>query len=176
MLLFQESHRRTLEAVSDSSESVNIFGTVLSCNTCWGILRSSCNHARTQIDLGLRVQLLHRLHLPSCGILLTSLASFYSQKLDVCAKQFAKIKKRIHRHWTSYFQMKVSECNACSSFGTSFLYRGPNGLKHHPSSTFRRKKLWQNLIDVAEFDRNVTKRVRSKQNVASRGDTYNYPW
>ena len=45
------------------------------------------------------------------------------------------------------------------------------GLKHHSSPTFHRRKPWQNLIDVAELDRNVTNRERSQQDVAGREET-----
>ena len=48
---------------------------------------------------------------------------------------------------------------------------GIMGLKHHSSPTFHRRKPCQNLIDVAELDRNVTKRERSQQNVAGREET-----
>ena len=34
--------------------------------------------------------------------------------------------------------------------------------------TFHRRKPWQNLIDVAELDRNATKREGSQENVSGR--------
>ena len=69
------------------------------------------------------------------------------------------------------FFIMDAEYNDCSSFVDLLFIPWSLGLKHHLSSTFHRRKPWQNLIDVAELDRNVTKRERSKQNVAGREET-----
>ena len=50
---------------------------------------------------------------------------------------------------------------------TASLYRGHIGAK----TPFIAHVPWHNLIDVAELDRNVTKRERSQQNVAGRDET-----
>ena len=65
------------------------------------------------------------------------------------------------------FLIKGAQYNDCSSFMDLLFIP----WAYWGSNTFYRRKPWQNLIDVAELDRNVTKRERSQQNVAGRDET-----
>ena len=56
-----------------------------------------------------------------------------------------------------------------AAFGHHFYTVGTNTIR-------RRRFTVGNFINVAEFDRNMVKRERSQQNVASWKETYNQPW
>ena len=108
--------------------------------------RSSGNHARTQIDLCLRAHLLNRLHaLPSCCILLTSFCKCWwppsTRKGWMYAPsslqrpKYEVIVIEIH-----IFRLKVPNTMFAAALGPLFYTAGTSGLKHHPSSTFHRRK------------------------------------
>ena len=126
VLLFQESHWRALGAVSDSSKRrKHIRYRALeegpSCCLC-----SSGNHARTQIDLGLPVHHLHRLHVhvPSCCILLTSFFNCWWPPSSRQVWMYAPSNLQKSKYEIIVIENKGSEYNACNSFGNSFLYHG----------------------------------------------------
>ena len=72
------------------------------------------------------------------------------------------------KYWIGYFIYinDVFWSKIAAALWASFYTVGTNGLNQDTSSTFQRRKPWQNLIDVAEYGRNITRRERSQQNVA----------
>ena len=70
-------------------------------------------------------------------------------------------------HVMMFFLSRVHNITLAAALWTSSLYRGHIGVQ----TPFIAHVPWHNLIDVAELDRNVTKRKRSQQNVAGRDAT-----
>ena len=128
VLLFHESHWRALGAVSDSSKRRKHirYGALEECPSC--CLCSSGNHARTQIDLGLPVHHLHRLHVhvPSCCILLTSFFNCWWPPSTRQVWMYAPSNLQKSKYNIIVIEIKGSEYNACNSFGNSFFI--PRGL------------------------------------------------
>ena len=132
----------------------------------------------TKIDLGLLARLLRRL--PSCCRLVTPLCRCWWPRC--CRKDWIYAPSK-HQNTKSVSSLKsilpdrrFRKMNALHIGGPLFYTVGTNGHKHHPSSGFCRSIPWQNLIDVAELDWNVTKRERFQLTVADLEGTYTRPW
>ena len=68
----------------------------------------------------------------------------------------------------SHKRFRIYDCsNFVGLLFVSWLHKGLNTIHRPP---------WQNLIDVADLSRNVTKRDSSQQNMAGREETYNQLW
>ena len=93
-------------------------------------------------------------------------------KTGLCTQQTSKCKIGFVIEIHDMIPSKVQN----ASWGPLFYTLGTDGLKHHPSSAFCRSRPWQNLIDVAELDWDVTQRERSQLTVADREETYTHPW
>ena len=168
MLLFQDSHRTVSESFW-GLKIVNIFDAKLSCYKKWEIFqllqsffRKPCPHFASVFNLPARRSFFYT----AAGGLLSAVApSNYintksASSLPLHVMMFCFV-------FFCFFLSRVHNRTLAAALWTSSLYRGHIGVQ----TPFIAHVPWQNLIDVAELDRNVTKRERSQQKLAGRDGT-----